>query len=645
MKIALIKKSKNCMKEVQKKPWFFSVLGIMLLLLTLCILFVKPGITADENYRTTWRSEDVPPAAASTYPWDTLRENFLALSNVAPQESFICREQKCVAKISFDSLNNVNAKEFPSVESCRLSCSKNGNLWPLPNMADLGKELVQIDISHMELLLDGSPEVKTYLSSVFEIFRENMVTDCVENTTRPSNTSIYMAIKVHDQKVKLDRNTNESYRLAVNQQPGKVNVNIDAETAFGARHALETLSQLTSKVFYNGSCSVYIISANIVDKPVFKHRGVLIDTSRHFIPVKDLKKTIRAMAAVKLNVLHWHATDSHSFPLLLSKIPIMARLGAYSENEIYTENDITLLVKYAKLRGVRILMEIDSPAHASNGWQFGDKAAMGNLVLCRNHHPWQEACMQPPCGQLNPANPNVYAVLGLIFKNLQELIPTDDMFHMGGDEVAYSCWSRSSEVTDYMLRKGYPLTDSGYKTLWGEFHNRALKAWDNATGHSNTKIILWTSDLTNPYSIATHLDKDRFIIEAWTGRNDPVPHELLNMGYEVIYASVDTWYLDHGFDGGQYHPWKSVYENQIPNVPNVLGGEVALWSELVDSNNLDTRLWPRAAALAERLWSNPKTSPDEASYRLMETRNRLIRRGVQVDQILPEWCYLNEGHC
>lgn len=614
------------------------VLGIMLLLLIVITLFVQPGITRDEDDRALRRLAD-------TSDWDTLHDKRVDQRKADPKESFICWEQKCFAKISFDSLKTVNASEFPSVESCRLSCHKNGNLWPLPTTADLGKKLVRIDTSHMMLLAGGSPEVKTYLSSVYEIFRQNLMTECGENSISPSNMLVYVAINVHDNEIKLDRNTIESYKLSVTQGSDRVNVNIDAESAFGARHALETLSQLTSRVYYNNSCNIYVISANIVDEPVFTHRGVLIDTSRNFIPIKDLERTIRAMAANKLNVLHWHATDSHSFPLLLSKIPLLARLGAYSENKTYTENDITLLVEYAKLRGVRILMEIDSPAHASNGWQFGNRTEMGNLVLCRNHHPWQEACFQPPCGQLNPVNPNVYKILGLIYKNLQELMPAHDMFHMGGDEVAFSCWMRSSEVQKYMLDKGYPFDDSGYKALWAEFHNRALKAWDDAIGHSNTKIILWTSDLTNPYNIATHLDKDRFIIEAWTGRDDPVPHQLLKMGYEVIYASVDTWYLDHGFDGGHYHPWKSVYDNLIPNVRSVLGGEVALWSELVDLNNLDTRLWPRAAALAERLWSNPKTSPDEATYRLLETRNRLIRRGIQVDQIIPEWCYLNEGYC
>ncbi|XP_066903581.1 chitooligosaccharidolytic beta-N-acetylglucosaminidase isoform X2 [Halyomorpha halys] len=588
-----------------------KVLGIMLLLLIVVILSSQPGITEDFDDRT----------------------------------SFICWEEKCLAKISLDSVNTVNAPTFHSVESCRLTCGKHGNLLPLPTIANLGKKLVQIDLSNMKLLAGGSPEVKAYLRSIFEIFRQNLKTECGGNAISPSNMSVYVVINVHDKEVKLDRHTNESYKLAVTQEPGRVYVTIYAETAFGARHALETLSQLTSRVNYDNSCSIYIISANIEDKPVFKHRGILIDTSRHFIPVRDLERTLGAMAANKLNVLHWHATDSHSFPLLLSKIPLLARLGAYSGNETYTESDIKHLVEYAKLRGIRILMEIDSPAHASNGWQFGNKAAMGNLVLCRNHHPWEEACMQPPCGQLNPANPNVYNVLGLIYKNLQELIPTDDMFHMGGDEVAYSCWEGSSEVKDYMLTKGYALNDSGFKALWAEFHNRALKAWDNAIGHSNTKIILWTSDLTDPNNIGTYLDKDRFIIEAWTSQTDPVPHRLLKMGYEVIYASVDAWYLDHGFNGGQSHSWKDVYDNRIPRVPKVLGGEAALWSEIVDSNNLDTRLWPRAAALAERLWSNPNSPPEDATYRLMETRNRLIRRGVQVSEILPEWCYLNEGRC
>lgn len=104
-------------------------------------------------------------------------------------------------------------------------------------------------------------------------------------------------------------------------------VQINATTVYGARHGLETLSQLTGrwKDSSRNTCNVYMMTAaRIRDKPVFGHRGLLIDTSRNFIPLRDLKRTIDGMGANKLNVFHWHATDSHSFPLLINRVPALA---------------------------------------------------------------------------------------------------------------------------------------------------------------------------------------------------------------------------------------------------------------------------------------------------------------------------------
>lgn len=564
--------------------------------------------------------------------------------------TYVCYNGKCITKATLnESVENVTL--FQSMESCRLLCGKFGNLWPLPTSSgELGNELVGISPGNIRMTVDCcGQEVQKYLDSAFLIFRDALIGECGAASIVWSNTQVSINVKVSDESLVLNRSTNEEYSLIVTKRSGELEVKINANSVYGARHSFETLSQLISRWINptRNTCSVYMMTAaHIRDKPVFGHRGILVDTSRNFIPLADLKRTIDAMGANKLNVLHWHATDSHSFPLLINRVSALAEMGSYSPQEVYTEEDIKNLVEYAKLRGVRILMEIDSPAHAGNGWQFGEKQGLGKLVVCRNQDPWRSACVQPPCGQLNPSNPNVYSVLQELFRGLKDLIPSDDIFHMGGDEVHLGCWNQSQEIVDYMKTKGYPRTVDGFIRLWSEFHSRALDAWDKAVGHKNTKIILWTSDLTNPFAIEDSLDKSRFIIEAWTDQYDRVPSELLRLGYEVIFATTDTWYLDHGFWGRtKYHSWKEVYDYKIPEDPKVLGGEAPLWTEYVDTNSIDTRIWPRAAALAERLWASPSTSAVDAEYRLLEMRQRLIRRGIQVEQIVPQWCYLNEGLC
>ena len=114
---------------------------------------------------------------------------------------------------------------------------------------------------------------------------------------------------------------------------------------------------------------------------------------------------------------------------------IFFRYGAYSKSQVYTPEDVQYLLTYAKYRGVMIILEIDAPSHAGNGWQWGQEAGLGDLAVCVNQQPWRNYCIQPPCGQLNPVNSNMYDVLGDLYKDVAGMFPDMEMFHMGGDEV------------------------------------------------------------------------------------------------------------------------------------------------------------------------------------------------------------------
>jgi hexosaminidase len=142
----------------------------------------------------------------------------------------------------------------------------------------------------------------------------------------------------------------------------------------------------------------------------------MIDTARHYIPISSIERTLDTMSTCKLNVLHLHLTDSHSFPFKSEKVPQMSKYGAYSSDKIYTISDFNKLSQYALIRGIRIIPEIDAPAHAGNGWQWGPQENQGELAVCVNQQPWRDLCIQPPCGQLNPGNFNVYRILADLYK-------------------------------------------------------------------------------------------------------------------------------------------------------------------------------------------------------------------------------------
>ncbi|XP_050546976.1 chitooligosaccharidolytic beta-N-acetylglucosaminidase-like isoform X2 [Daktulosphaira vitifoliae] len=561
-----------------------------------------------------------------------------------------CVNNTCILS-KFPVSEMYNNQASGSIDVCRLTCGLYGALWPRPTIkTEIKQSIIQFGYENIKLNLSSVEDElgKQYINEAYQVFLDSLGNLC-KPRCNPYANSVTIFVSNTSSFEYLKWTTNEKYDLSIVTEGDQINVKITAQTVYGVRHGMETLRQLitsygSKELGYN---LVIATEVNISDRPVYSHRGFMLDTSRHFFSMSKIKKTIDAMGHSKLNVFHWHVTDSHSFPLDLPSVPLMFKYGSYSPEQKYSYDEIKDLMRYALVRGVRIIIEIDSPAHAGNGWQWGKSEGFGDLAVCVDKNPWRKYCVQPPCGQLNPINNNTYFWLGNLYKDIISLLPQGEAFHMGGDEVAINCWNTTDQIVNWMKSKNKDLSENSFYELWSDFHIQALKAFDKKAGDSNSNIIVWSSGLTEPSIIQKHLDNNRFIIEEW--ESSTAAAQLTELGYKVIVATKEFYYLDHGFwPPTNYHSWKLIYETKLPIVNNthlILGAETCMWSEYVDENSVDFKIWPRTAALAERLWSNPKTRAQTAEYRLLQHNERLLKLGIKPDAIMPEWCYDREGEC
>lgn len=329
-------------------------------------------------------------------------------------------------------------------------------------------------------------------------------------------------IDVKNNNVKLDANVDESYVLEVPSKGGKAT--LSAKTWVGALRGLETFSQLVQTKDGKKGNKLVAHSVKITDAPTYGHRGILLDTARNFYPVKDILRTIDAQAFNKMNVLHWHATDSQSWPLYLKSHPELSKKAAYSPEEVYSTKDIKTIIQYGQSRGVRVILEIDMPAHTAT---IGESHP--DYMICTDEF-WAAYSAEPPAGQLNPINKDAFKLVKDIVKDATDLFP-DSYYHTGGDEINTACWELDAGIQTYTKENNITT-----KELWFQWTTDLLKY---VTGLKKTPII-WEDPIRDGGSYPKNT-----VVQSWI---DP-PSTYTKMGHNVIVTNFDYFYLDCGHGG------------------------------------------------------------------------------------------------
>nr|XP_057921071.1 beta-hexosaminidase subunit beta isoform X2 [Doryrhamphus excisus] len=406
----------------------------------------------------------------------------------------------------------------------------------------------------------------------------------------------------------------ESYQLFVDQ-PIAV---LKAPKVWGALHGLETFSQLVYEDEF-GAKNVNMTS--ISDFPRFAHRGVLLDSSRHFLPVKVILANLETMAMNKFNVFHWHIVDDPSFPYLSRTFPQLSQKGAYHPyTHVYTPADVKMIIEFARLRGIRVIPEFDTPGHTQS-WGKGQSDL---LTPC--------FAGSKPSGSFGPVNPilnTTYDFMSRLFQEISIVFP-DAYVHLGGDEVDFTCWKSNPDVQRFMEQQGF---GQDYGKLESFYIQRLL----DIVASTKKGYMIWQEVFDN----GVKLNPDT-VVHVWMGGGaDEEMHNVTAAGYTTILSA--PWYLDYisyAQDWQKYYMVEPLNFNGTDEQKKlVIGGEACLWGEYVDATNLTPRLWPRASAVAERLWSaKTVTDINDAYSRLSSHRCRMVERGIPAEPLFSSYC-------
>ena len=375
----------------------------------------------------------------------------------------------------------------------------------------------------------------------------------------------------------------ESYELTVADSGAK----LTALTALGAMRGLQTFLQLV-QITPTGFAAPAV---TIKDQPRFAWRGLLIDVSRHFIPLDVLKRNIDGMAAVKMNVLHWHLSDDQGFRVESKKFPKLTQMG--SDGMFYTQDEIREFIAYAHARGIRVMPEFDMPGHTQS-WYLG----YPELSSGAGPYTLEGGGIDPI---MDPTRESTYKFLEKFIAEMAKVFP-DAYFHIGGDEVDGKQWDANPKIQEFIHTHNM----KNNQDLQAYFNQRLEKIVSK-----NHKTMVGWDEILHPDLPKT------IVVQSWRGQASLAA--AAKQGYRGLLSY--GYYLDLMWPASRHYAVDPMADAAATLTPEekklILGGESCQWAEWVTPENIDSHIWPRNAVIAERLWSSPEIKDAASMYTRM----------------------------
>ena len=386
----------------------------------------------------------------------------------------------------------------------------------------------------------------------------------------------------------------ESYQLTISESGAQ----LTAPTTLGVLHGLQTFLQLVA-ITPSGFAAPAV---TIKDQPRFPWRGLLIDVSRHFIPIDVLKRNLDGMETVKMNVLHWHLSDDQGFRVESKVFPKLAGMG--SEGHYYTQAEIRDFISYAHDRGIRVVPEFDTPGH-SRSW------FVGYPELASGDGPFSVESENAPSSVTDPTREETYKFMDKFVEEMGKLFP-DAYFHIGGDEVDGKFWDSNSKIQAFKQAHGMKTNQD----LQAYYNQRLQKILDK-----HHKIMIGWDEILHPDLPKT------IVVQSWRGQESLAA--AARQGYSGILSY--GYYLDLMWPAARHYAIEPMSGGAATLTPEqqklILGGESCQWAEWVTPENVDSHIWPRNAVIAERLWSPQSVTDVNSMY------TRMYAVSIQLDSL------------
>ena len=456
------------------------------------------------------------------------------------------------------------------------------NLIPVPASVQPGTGSLRVD-SSFAVALTGYTEPR--LERAVERFLHQLARQtALPLNLKPAKSSQATLVvhTDHASKEIQEVGEDESYVLEVSS----VGAKLTAPTPLGTMHGLQTFLQLVD-VSSDGFAAPAV---TVQDNPRFPWRGLMIDVARHFVPLDVLHRNLDGLEAVKMNVFHLHLTDNQGFRVESKKFPKLHEMG--SDGLYYTQDEVRDLIAYARDRGIRVVPEFEMPGHST-------AIFVGYPEIASGPGPYQIerrwGVMDPA---MDPTNEQTYKFLDQLIGEMAKLFP-DQFFHIGGDEVNGKQWDANPKIHEYMRAHGIR-------------NNQALQAYFSKrlqpiVAKHGKSMIGW-DEILDP-----SLPKD-ITIQSWRGQASLAA--AAKQGYRGLLSN--GYYLDLGWSAARHYasdPLSGDAANLSPEEKQrILGGESTMWLEYVNAENIDSRIWPRNAAIAERLWSTAEVRDNASMY-------------------------------